>query len=158
VYIAISHTYYKEQTNKTKKKKKLHKKGIHDANLESCNNSAVPLRSDLRSRSRFHLAVCISLGGDCDRCSGEHAFFFRRRQKDLSMIVNTISTLRSKHIQHICHLPRITIYFFPPLVFFLLAFTRTSLNGQSDIYFFYGFIYKSVFLRLFINAIFMVAI
>lgn len=101
---------------------------------------------------------CISLGGDCDRCSGEHAFFFRRRQKDLSMIVNTISTLRSKHIQHICHLPRITIYFFPPLVFFLLAFTRTSLNGQSDIYFFYGFIYKSVFLRLFINAIFMVAI
>lgn len=73
------------------------------ANLEFCK----------RCPTLLLVHAYTSLDGGGDRCSGEHtnarthAFFFRRRQKDLSMIVNTISTLRSKHIQHICHLPYI---------------------------------------------------
>lgn len=99
-----------------KKKKKINVYLIHP----------LPIRNPV-IRYPLHLSCDVLPGHDCvvvDRCSGEHTphSSFGVDEKDLSMIVNTISTLRSKHIQHICHLPRMciricvcvyTIFFFP---------------------------------------------
>lgn len=79
---------------------------ISIANLESCSKRCSTL---LPVRARILIIMHPSAATVVRVSTHTHILLSASTQKDLSMIVNTLSTLRSKHIQHICHLPYVYV-------------------------------------------------